>query len=101
MNLTYTDWLVGGGLLALSVVYAVGLQHWQRHFPESYDDLTWLTVVIGCGYVLLLLALVLPLEWWLRVCGAFFVACIPIIFRSVWNLSRRRRQANGRLERGG
>jgi hypothetical protein len=88
-------------LFLASVGYARALQWWSGHYPESFDDLTWLTVVVGVGYVLLGLRVLLSLDAWLRVCSAFAVACLPIIARSVWNHARNRRLVNSRLERGG
>ena len=98
MDFCLLDWLVFGGLFVLSVAYAFVLQWWATRWPESFDDLTWLTVVIGVGYVLIALGCLLELGAWLRVCGAFAFACVPIIARSVVNHARRRREANGYLE---
>jgi hypothetical protein len=82
-------------LWLLSVAYAVVLQVWSQRWPESFADGTWLTVVIGVGYVLLGLGFLLSWEAWLRVCAAFFFACLPIVCRSLVNHAKRRREANG------
>ncbi len=87
------DWSVFAGLFILSIIYAWLLQLWWRHFPQSYESLTWLQVVIGTGYVLIGLAFILPLEYWIRVCAAFFFACLAIIMRSVFLHSRNQRDA--------
>ncbi len=90
---TTFDWLVFAGLFLLSVLYAWLLHLWWRYFPQSYEALTWLQVVIGTGYVLIGLAFVLPMEYWIRVCAAFFFACLAIITRSVFLHSRNQRDA--------
>lgn len=97
MIFTSSDWLVFVALALVSLAYALALQWWSRQYPESFDDLTWLTVVVGVGYILVGLAFVLDLAAWLRVCAAFAFACLPIIARSVINHARRRREANRRL----
>ena len=66
-----------------SLVYAPTLNWWQKRDSISFNENTWLTVVIGVGYVLLYLRLLLDVKTWLRVCSAFFVASIPIIIRSL------------------
>jgi hypothetical protein len=88
-------------LLLISVVYAIDLQIWSQKWPESFADNTYVTVVIGVGYVLLGLGFLLSWEAWLRVCAAFFVACLPIVARSLVNHAKRRREANGFNEDGG
>lgn len=88
------DWQVFGGLLVLSVGYAVALEEWGRRWPESFSDNTWVSVVIGVAYVLLGLGLLLEMVDWLRVAGAFLFASLPIIGRSLVNQARRRRAAN-------
>lgn len=82
------------GLWLASVVYSVILQVWSQSWPESFCDNTYMTVVIGVGYVLLGLGFLLSWEAWLRVCGAFFFACLPIVARSLVNHAKRRRAAN-------
>jgi hypothetical protein len=88
-------------LWLISVVYAIDLQIWSQKWPESFADNTYMTVVIGVGYVLLALGFLLSWEAWLRVCAAFFVACLPIVARSLVNHAKRRREANGFNEDGG
>ena len=81
------------GLIFLtSLIYAPLLSLWQRRDPIGFNDNTWLTVVIGCGYTLLYSRLLLDREAWLRICNCFFFACIPIIGRSLLQNSTRNRQ---------
>ena len=98
MSFSTVDEIVFVSLFILSVLYALVLQWWNGHYPESFDDNTWLTVVIGVGYVLLGLFFVLSVESWLRVCAAFFFASLPIIARSLVNAAHRRRAANRHVE---
>jgi hypothetical protein len=88
-------------LWLISVVYAVVLQVWSQKWPESFCDNTYMTVVIGVGYVILGLGFLLSWEAWLRVCAAFFFACLPIVCRSLVNHAKRRREANGFNKDGG
>lgn len=46
---------------------------------------TWLTVVIGTGVDLLIAALVLDFDAWLRLCSIVAVSSVGIIFRSLVN----------------
>lgn len=80
-----------GLLFATSIIYALLLQLLWKHYRQPFDDYTWLTVVVGVGYVLLYLSLLISLDSWLTVCMAFFVACLPIIGRSLYNNLRRRK----------
>lgn len=80
-------------LFAISVVYAIALHAWWKRYPQSFADLTWLQVVIGVGYVLLGLGFIIPLHDWLHVCAAFFFACLPIVFRSVFVSASNQRDA--------
>lgn len=98
LNFTLIDWGVFGGIFLTSVGYAILLQKWQRYFPDSFDDLTWLQVVVGVGYVLLWLRLIIPLQYWLIICTAFFFACLAIVFRSIWNTAHQKREVK---ENGG
>ncbi len=66
-----------------SMIYAPLLSLWQRRDPIGFNNNTWLTVVVGCGYTLLYARLILPAWAWLRICKCFFFACIPIIARSL------------------
>lgn len=93
--LTLSDWLVFGSLFILSIVYAGLLQLWWRRYPQSYDSLTWFQVVVGVGYVLIGLGFILPVEYWIRVCAAFFFACLAIVFRSIFIHSQNQRDAEG------
>lgn len=90
-----------GLLFITSILYALFLQWAWRHYRQVFDDYTWLTVVVGVGYVLLYLYLLIPLEIWLTVCKAFFVACLPIIGRSLYNNLRRRKAEIDFLNRQG
>jgi hypothetical protein len=87
------DWIVYAVLFVISVGYAIGLHAWWKRYPQSFADLTWLQVVIGVGYVILGLAVILPLHDWLHVCAAFFFASLPIIFRSVFVSASNQRDA--------
>lgn len=82
-------------LLAISIVYAVVLQWWEKHYPEGFSDHTWLQVVFGVAFTLAAQMMIMPLRPWLLACTTFIVSGSPIIFRSVYNLSKRRREANG------
>jgi chromate transport protein ChrA len=90
-----------GLLFTTSIVYALLLQLLWRTYRQAFDDLIWLTVVVGAGYVLLYLYMLIPLESWLSVCTAFFVACLPIIGRSLYNSLRRRKAELDFLSRRG
>lgn len=92
---TLRDWLVFAALFLIGIGYARLLQLWWRRFPQSYEALTWLQVVVGVGYVLVGLGFVLPPEAWLRVAAAFFFACLAIVFRSVFIHSENQRAAEG------
>lgn len=46
---------------------------------------TWLTVVVGVGIDLLILATVLPLEAWLLMCAVIAASSVGIIARSLYN----------------
>ena len=80
---TRTDLAVFVALFVISVPYAILLELWRRRFPQSFEALTWFQVVVGVGYVVVALAIILPIEYWLRVFGAFTFASLPIILRSV------------------
>lgn len=93
--------MIYGLLFGTSIVYALMLQFLWKHYRQAFDDYTWLTVVIGVGYVLLYLYLLIPLKSWLAVCLAFFVASLPIIGRSLYNNLRRRKAELDFLSRRG
>ena len=78
-----------------SAAYAPLLSLWQRKDPIGFANSTWLQVVIGVGYVLLFLRLLLDPKAWLKVCCAFFLSCLPIIARSLLHETQR----NQRLHR--
>lgn len=46
---------------------------------------TWLTVVIGVGVDLLILATVIPLPAWLLICAVVAASSLGIIARSLYN----------------
>jgi hypothetical protein len=83
-----------------SLIYAPVLSWWQKRDSISYSENTWLTVVVGVGYVLLYLSRLLDLKSWVRVCTSFFLACIPIIIRSLL-LNARHNRAFDRHSGGG
>ncbi len=75
-------------LFLLSTLYAVALQvtsfgRWLA------TERTWLSVVIGVGYVTLAMRLLGPTtDWWLWLV-AWAVAGTPLVVRSLWNELRR------------
>jgi len=79
-----TTYLVFALLLAISTVYAVVLQvtpfgRWLA------TERTWLAVVIGVGYVTLIMRLLGPApSWWLWLV-AWVVSGVPVVARSLWN----------------
>lgn len=87
------DWIVYAVLFCVSMIYAVILHVWWKRYPQSFADLTWLQVILGVGYVLLGLGFIVPLHDWLHICAAFFFACLPIIFRSVFVSAGNQRDA--------
>jgi hypothetical protein len=93
--------MIYGLLFGTSIIYALVLQILWKHYRQAFDDYTWLTVVVGVGYVLLYLYPLLPLGAWLTVCKAFFVACVPIVGRSLCNnLCRRKAELDFLSRRG-
>lgn len=94
------DWLIFCLIFASSLIYYHILQWWSKEYPEHFDDNTWLTVVIGCSYVILWLATIIPFEYWFRIIVGFGVACLPIIYRSHKNNAQRRREMANFLENG-
>ena len=99
-----TPAVVYGILFTVSIVYALILEYLKREYQESYDDLVWLMVVIGDGYVLLGLRVLFAAEEWLLICGAFAAAGAPIVARSLINIMQARKRLADRLEnlgRGG
>jgi len=46
---------------------------------------TWITVVVGVGVDLLVMAIVLPFEQWLFVCGVVAASGVGLIVRSLYN----------------
>jgi len=85
-------------LFVASIFYALGLEYARREFQDVYDDLTWLMVVVGVGYVLIGLRALFAEGDWLRICGAFCVAGTPIVVRSLINVALARRRLADYLE---
>lgn len=86
-----------------SLIYSPLLSLWQKIEPISFYNNTWLQVVIGVGYVLLYLRLLLSPRYWFKVCVAFFFASIPIIARSLLHNGKRNSELqkfNGRRGNG-
>ena len=54
---------------------------------------TWVTVVIGVGLTLILAAVIVPFEVWIRVALLFVATGAPIVVRSLRNELRAERQA--------
>ena len=46
---------------------------------------TWLTVVIGVGFDLLLVGFLMPQKYWLRLNGIIILSSLGIISRSLYN----------------
>ncbi len=46
---------------------------------------TWVTVVVGVGVDLLILAMMIPLETWLLTCAVIAASSLGIIARSLYN----------------
>lgn len=82
-EILFPHWPIWWCIFATSIVYAYLLQLWANKWPESFDDNTWLTVVIGDGYVVLWLGAIISFDAWAKLCAALLVACIPIVYRSV------------------
>lgn len=75
--------LMLAGVFATSGAYWLFLDWWQDKDPDSYDKNTWFLVVIGVGYTLLWLLLVIPLEIWFRIFMGFLSSSVLIILRSI------------------
>lgn len=91
-EMTVKEWLVMAGIFLTSGAYWVILDWWYDRDADSYDANTWFLVVVGVGYVLLWLLLIVPLEIWFRVFLAFLTAAVLIVTRSlVINVKRNQR----------
>lgn len=101
LNLTLSDWLTFLAIFGTSIGYYFVLKWWSQKYPEHFDDNTWLAVVIGCGYVILWQILILPFDCWFKLIIAFFVASPPIIYRSLHNNAKQRRELCQYLENNG
>lgn len=77
-----------------SVLYAPLLSIWKRVEPIGYHQTTWLQTVIGVGYVLLWLRVILSWPVWIKVCAAFFFSSIPVIIRSLTETALQNRDYN-------
>jgi hypothetical protein len=80
------------GIFVTSLIYAVVLQVWWRLDPDSFEENTWFLVVIGVTYVGLWLKPIVPAEYWNKFFLGFVVACVPVIFRSLYNNAVRNRR---------
>lgn len=92
------------GLFVISCGYAWLLNYWQKSDPVSFNDMTWLQVVIGTGYVLAASLILVSFDAWLLIFCAFAVASLPIVFRSVMHVVSRNKQLslfNGGQRGGG
>ena len=77
---------IGLTLVALflaSGLYAIGLQ--TRIGKRLCARRTWLTVIVGNTLVLAALYTLLSLESWLLCVGAFAIAGVPVVARSLYN----------------
>lgn len=81
-------------IFATSLAYAPALTWWHRRDPIGFANNTWLTVVIGVGYTILYLRLLLSPRAWFRLCAAFFFASLPIIARSLLQNANHNRKFN-------
>lgn len=91
-NITSTEWMVLAGIFLTSGAYWVILDWWYKADPAGYDENTWLMVVVGVGYVLLWMTLIVPQEIWLKFFFGFISASVLIITRSLKiNIQRNRR----------
>lgn len=88
-------------IFATSLAYAPALTWWHRRDPIGFHSNTWLTVVIGVGYTILFLRLLLAPQAWFRVCAAFFFASLPIIARSLLQNANHNREFNQFTKGGG
>jgi hypothetical protein len=94
MNTALLPW-VGITLFLLSCIYAMLLN--TETGMEWAQEQTWFTVVIGNGLVIGALALLLPAIYTAIIIGAFAVAGIPIIYRSLANQNKDRKEAKRML----
>ena len=90
--------VVFGSLFFLSILYAVGLNWMERHLAELFDDHTWITVVIGVGYTIIGLAILLEKETIWLIFFAFVSSGLPIVARSLINEIRRKKTFNHILQ---
>lgn len=70
--------VIWGGVWALFLQFVPLGRFWAMHR-------TWVTVVVGVGVDLVILALVLPLEQWLAVAIVVAASSTGILIRSGWN----------------
>ena len=70
--------LFWGGLWATFLQFSA----WGRYLALRR---TWLTVVVGVGIDLLILATVIPLAAWLLMCAVIAASSLGIIARSLYN----------------
>lgn len=84
-------------LFGTSCGYAWVLNWAKREWPELYDDFTIATVVVGVGYTIGAIALLLGWQIAAQVLGIFIVSATPIAARSVINAVNRQRNLNRKL----
>lgn len=79
---------MSGLLLFLALFWGILWALFLQHNPEGHYlalRRTWITVVIGVGVDLLILALGLPLAEWLLVVAVMATSSLGIIARSLYN----------------
>ena len=86
---TMLDWQIWGWLALVATVYALLLEAMNAKYNPWW---TWLTVVIGDGFILLALWLFeqrgTPLIFW-RCFWTFFAAGLPIVIWQLWQNGKR------------
>lgn len=75
--------IIYGALFITSVIYAFLLSFAARRIPELFDDFTWITVVIGVAYTVIIYSIRTNWTQFVELTFAFAVAGIPIIIRSI------------------
>ncbi len=85
------------GLFIASIIYAFALNWVERHWPEVFDNHTWITVVIGCGYTIIGLAFILDEGTILLIFYAFVASGLPIVARSLIDEIVKKRDLNHML----
>lgn len=78
--------------LVWGIAWAIVLQ-WTQIGRFLAVRRTWITVVVGVGVDLLLVLVVIPLQWWLRVGLIVVLSSLGIIARSLINEHREEQEA--------